>query len=128
MSSVRGMLRRPAIPLVKRAALSEHVVVRMNAFAGDDMEPMLYRVRDFCDAHAISPVTFYKLLARGQGPRITRIGGGTFISADDAAAWRLRMADATDQTQVRPRSTRARRSKLCDASRPKSPVAGARTP
>ena len=69
------------------------------------MEPMLYPSRDFCDAHAISPVTFYRL-ARGQGPRITRIGGGTFISADDAAAWRLRMADATDQTQVRPRSTR----------------------
>jgi len=64
---------------------------------------MLYRVRDFCVAHAISPVTFYKLLAQGQGPRITRIGGGTFISADDAAEWRKKMAEATDQSQVRPR-------------------------
>jgi predicted DNA-binding transcriptional regulator AlpA len=67
------------------------------------MERLLYRVREFCTAHAISPVTFYKLLAEGQGPRITRIGGGTFISADDAAEWRRQMAEATDQSLVRGR-------------------------
>ena len=67
------------------------------------MEPLLYRVRHFCAAHAISPVTFYKLVAEGKGPRITRIGGGTFVSADDAAEWRKKMAEATDQTQVRAR-------------------------
>jgi predicted DNA-binding transcriptional regulator AlpA len=74
------------------------------------MERLLYRVREFCAAHAISPVTFYKLLAEGQGPRITRIGGGTFISADDAAEWRRRMAEATDQSVVRGRDGLRRRS------------------
>ena len=69
----------------------------------------LYRVRDFCVAHAISPVTFYKLIAQGQGPRITRIGGGTFVSADYAAEWRKKMAAATDQTRVRARPRDARR-------------------
>ena len=89
------------------------------------MEPMLYRVRDFCAAHAISPVTFYKLLAQGQGPRITRIGGGTFISADDAAAWRQKMAEATDQAQLRPRRRRTGRSWIADtASKSESAVDG----
>ena len=73
------------------------------------MEPLLYRVRDFCASHGISPVTFYKLVAEGQGPRITRIGGGTFVSADDAAEWRTKMAEATDQTQLRARPNRAQR-------------------
>jgi hypothetical protein len=91
------------------------------------MEPMLYRVRDFCAAHAISPVTFYKLLAQGQGPRITRIGGGTFISADDAAAWRRKMAEATDQAQLRPRPRRAGRSWITDTSKSESAIDGSRT-
>ena len=76
------------------------------------MEQLLYRVRDFCTTHAISSVTFYKLLSQGLGPRITRIGGGTFISADDAAEWRRKMAEATDQTQVRTRPSRLNRNGL----------------
>lgn len=79
-------------------------LVRTNSF-GDDMDRLLYRVREFCTAHAISPVTFYKLLADGQGPRITRIGGGTFVSTDDAAEWRKTMAEATDQAKLRARPT-----------------------
>jgi hypothetical protein len=98
----------------------------MNSSAVDDMEPMLYRVRDFCAAHAISSVTFYKLLAQGQGPRITRIGGGTFVSADDAAAWRQKMAEATDQAQVRPRRTG--RSWIADTTSKSEPaIDGSRT-
>jgi hypothetical protein len=124
VSLVGSESRRPEILLVKRVTSSEHVVVRMNSFADDDMEPMLYRVRDFCAAHGISPVTCYKLLGHGQGPRITRIGGGTFISAEDAAAWRRKMAEATDQSQVRPRLAYSRRSwisELCALAAMRSP-------
>jgi hypothetical protein len=51
----------------------------------------LTSVKQFCASHRISRSFFYKLVGDGRGPRITRIGTRTLISAEAAAAWRGQM-------------------------------------
>jgi predicted DNA-binding transcriptional regulator AlpA len=50
--------------------------------------PVMFSVRDFCKAHAISRAFFYKLHAEGKAPPICKLGSRTLISAEAAAEWR----------------------------------------
>jgi len=54
----------------------------------------MYSVRDFCIAHAISKALFYRLCKDGKGPRITKLGSRTLISAAAAAEWRASLGSA----------------------------------
>jgi hypothetical protein len=45
------------------------------------------RLEEWCDAYNISPVTVYRLIARGLGPRVTRRGGLTFVTRPNWHAW-----------------------------------------
>lgn len=47
-----------------------------------------YSVAEFCSAHGITKVTFYKSMKEGSGPRIMKVGTRTLISAEAAADWR----------------------------------------
>jgi hypothetical protein len=54
-------------------------------------------VAGFCTEHALSRSKFYDILKKGLGPRVTRIGRRTLISAESAAEWRARMEQETQQ-------------------------------
>lgn len=47
-----------------------------------------YSVAEFCAAHGITKVTFYKSMKEGRGPRIMKVGTRTLISAEAATDWR----------------------------------------
>lgn len=47
-----------------------------------------FSVAEFCAAHGITKVTFYKSMKEGNGPRIMKVGTRTLISAEAAADWR----------------------------------------
>lgn len=56
-----------------------------------------FSVPEFCAAHGgISRVFFYKLLKDGKGPKITKVGRRTLITAEAAADWRKAMEDASN--------------------------------
>jgi predicted DNA-binding transcriptional regulator AlpA len=55
------------------------------------MQSQLISVKQFCADHGISRSFFYKLIQQGRGPRVTKLGTRTLVSADAAAAWRARM-------------------------------------
>ncbi len=59
-----------------------------------------FTIPQFCDDHNISRAFFYKLTKAGEGPRITKLGRRTLVTAEAAAAWRAKMEAATDQTSV----------------------------
>jgi len=52
-----------------------------------------FSIPSFCSAHGFSEAFFHKLSQIGKGPRITKIGGRTFITHEDAAEWRARKAE-----------------------------------
>jgi predicted DNA-binding transcriptional regulator AlpA len=54
----------------------------------------LSSVKQFCADHGISRSFFYKLLQQGRGPRLTKLGARTLVSAEAAAAWRGMMEQA----------------------------------
>ena len=49
----------------------------------------------FCETHSISRASFYNLLKSGKAPKIMKVGSRTLISAEAAAAWRVRMEAET---------------------------------
>ena len=53
-----------------------------------------FSVDEFCAAHGISRVLFYKLLKAGTGPRVMKLGARTLISTEAAADFRRRMEEA----------------------------------
>ena len=53
-----------------------------------------YTVDQFCDAHQISRVTFYRLRWANRGPREMRVGTRVLVSREAAAAWRSAMEGA----------------------------------
>jgi predicted DNA-binding transcriptional regulator AlpA len=55
----------------------------------------LQTVAEFCDDHRISTATFYRLMRRGDGPPVIKLGKATRISAEAAAEWRRRMERET---------------------------------
>ena len=48
-------------------------------------------VAEFCAEHGISRALFYLLLARGDGPKVMKVGRRTLISAEAANEWRSRL-------------------------------------
>ena len=55
--------------------------------------PAVYSVQQFCEAHEITKVLFYRLLKDGLGPRIMKVGARTLISVEAAADWRREMEE-----------------------------------
>ena len=54
-----------------------------------------YSVNEFCKAHSISRVLFYKALKEGWGPDIMKCGGRTLIGVEAAVRWRREMENRT---------------------------------
>jgi len=59
------------------------------------LHQQLMTVKQFCAAHSISRSFFYKLSQQGRGPRLSKVGARTLISAEAAADWRRGMEQAT---------------------------------
>jgi excisionase family DNA binding protein len=57
-------------------------------------------VDEFCQSHRISRGTFYNLLKDGRGPAVMKIGAGTRVSEEAAAAWRRRMEGDSSQPKA----------------------------
>jgi predicted DNA-binding transcriptional regulator AlpA len=57
-------------------------------------QQQLMSIKQFCAAHSISRSFFYKLSQLGRGPRLSKIGARTLISAEAAAEWRQKLATA----------------------------------
>ena len=55
-----------------------------------------YSVNQFCKAHSISRVLFYKALKEGWGPDIMKCSRRTLISVEAAARWRRDMESRTE--------------------------------
>ncbi len=55
---------------------------------------LAFSVEDFCQAHAMSRFTFYRLQKNGRGPRVMRVDGRQRISVEAAADWRRQMEEA----------------------------------
>jgi predicted DNA-binding transcriptional regulator AlpA len=51
----------------------------------------------FLAEHGVSRSLFYRLVKDGRGPRLTKIGRRTLISAEAASEWRARMERETAQ-------------------------------
>jgi len=51
----------------------------------------LSSIKQFCADHGISRSFFYKLIQQGRGPRVTKLGARTLVSAEAAAVWRAMM-------------------------------------
>ena len=52
---------------------------------------IVFTVDDFCKSHRISRAGFYRLMKRGNGPRVMRVGSRTLISSEAATDWRRSM-------------------------------------
>ena len=62
-----------------------------------------YSVAQFCAAHNITKVFFYKLLKQGNGPRIMKVGARTLVSIEAASEWRRKMEIETASAIAKPR-------------------------
>ena len=47
-----------------------------------------YSISEFCAAHRISEMTFFRIKRQGQAPKTMKVGTRTLISVEAAAAWR----------------------------------------
>ena len=68
-----------------------------------DPRTMFSTVNEFCAAHRISRSLLYRLIKQGRGPRLTKINNSTRISNEAAAAWRARMEQESEATELMPR-------------------------
>ena len=59
--------------------------------------PNMFSVSGFCAHHSVSRSLFYRLQKEERGPRLTKIGRRTLITAESAAEWRARMERETSQ-------------------------------
>jgi len=66
-----------------------------NSFEQKSLDPPVYSVSDFCEAHCIARSFLYLLLREGRGPRVTKLGRRTLITREAAAEWRARMERET---------------------------------
>ena len=55
-----------------------------------------YSVTDLCDLANISKALFYKSVRNGWGPRITKIGRRTIITAEAAETWLKEMEERSN--------------------------------
>jgi predicted DNA-binding transcriptional regulator AlpA len=61
------------------------------------MQQQLMSIKQFCADHGISRSFFYKLIQLGRGPRLSKLGTRTLVSADAAADWRRGLEQAATQ-------------------------------
>jgi len=66
--------------------------------------PNMFSVSGFCAHHSVSRSLFYRLQKEERGPRLTKIGRRTLISAESAAEWRSRMERETEQATLSPKA------------------------
>lgn len=52
------------------------------------VDPPVYNVNEFCEAHRISRTMFYELAKEGRGPAVTKLGNRTLILGEAARDWR----------------------------------------
>ena len=52
------------------------------------MERKAQPLAEFCKEHGICRQTFYNLRAKGEAPRVMRVGRKVLVSAEAAADWR----------------------------------------
>ena len=62
--------------------------------------PSMQSVPSFCADNGLSRSLFYRLLRDKRGPRVTKIGRRSLISAEAAAEWRARMERETEQSAL----------------------------
>lgn len=55
---------------------------------GGDALKLALTISEFCRAHGISKAFFYLLQARGQAPRVMKVGARRLISVEEAQRWR----------------------------------------
>ena len=63
-------------------------------------ERLAYPVPIFCAEIGISKSQLYVLVAKGEGPRITKLGRRSVILADDGKDWLRQMRAKTDAAVV----------------------------
>jgi hypothetical protein len=55
---------------------------------GPPVQPMAYSIKQFCQAHGISEMTYHRLRRLGLGPRTMKVLNRTIITHEAAADWR----------------------------------------
>ena len=58
------------------------------------VQPLVYTVQEFCQAHRISRGQLYSLWRAGKGPRRFSVGSKVLIAANDASEWLRRSIEA----------------------------------
>jgi len=66
--------------------------------------PSMQSVSSFCADNGLSRSLFYRLLRDQRGPRVTKIGRRSLISAEAATEWRARMERETQQGAPSPKA------------------------
>ena len=62
--------------------------------AGTEARLVVYSIPEFCRDHRMSRTLFYDIQRKGEGPRVMRVRGRRYISAEAAAEWRKKMEGA----------------------------------
>jgi hypothetical protein len=58
-----------------------------------------FSVAEFCEAYSLSVPMFYKMLRRGEGPDVMKVGVRTLISVEAANKWRRERERATREAK-----------------------------
>ena len=79
-----------------------------------------FTIRDFCQAHRISPAFYYKMRSEGWGPKEMWAGSRVLISFEAAAAWRRARETAAASGHLR--QMEAETSPIAAKAKRKSPA------
>lgn len=85
---------------------------------GQRREPIAraaFSIAEFCIAHGISRKLFYTLAARGEAPKVLRLGDRRIITAEARADWLARLPSGIQQGDER--HERAKRAAAASAAR-----------
>jgi hypothetical protein len=93
--------RLPGPPIADATAIEptiksdwdSHTEGKATPIRGPPVPPAWYSVREFCLAHRLSISMYFKLKARGRGPRETAVGSRRYITFEDAAKWRAQQQE-----------------------------------
>jgi hypothetical protein len=61
--------------------------------------PAAFSISEFCAAHRISEMTFFRMKRQGQAPKTMKVGTRTLISVEAATAWRRDRELATQEAR-----------------------------
>lgn len=79
-------------------------------------DPPIYTVAAFSQVHGIARSFFYVLCRQGRGPRLTKVGRRTFVTAEAAAEWRARMEKETPVPATRRNAAEATQPTMAQTS------------